>query len=277
MFKKSINETGSRILLRNQAVIRIDELRDRSGNTPKLSENIFFQKQTGIDVYTPTIGDLFLDTDNKIERLNAETFYILYRKYIDYMLYNRDKGDTKLYENIKDNTLYSFYMFMIYAGGEYDYDDDHSKMFDDIFLTELIKNNCCKDVDLKSYCINMYALFLFINPFIDQHYSHVNVDFLFTLLLITKLFYLSEANKFDTTIGENIGNLILTYDNKDPEQKSLVFLIYNIEHSVAKEVLHNFHDYYEFKNGIALPANVSDLNIVIHIETKTAEVYKFTL
>ena len=231
MFKKSINETGSRILLRNKAVIRIDQLRDRSGNTPKLSEDIFFEKQTGIDVYTPTIGDLFLDADNKIDNLNNKTFYNLFQKYLHWSNYFKD---TKI--EVKDKSLYSFYMYMIYAGEEYEVEEEDKKMFKDIFFTPEMEENMCKIVDTKSYCINMYALFLFINPFIDQHYTHVNVDFLFTMLILTKLLFLSETYKYHPTIGENLGNLIITYDNKNPEQKNLIFLIYNIEKIIAKEI-----------------------------------------
>lgn len=272
MFKKGTFETESKVLLRNKTIVWIDELRDRDRDTPSVSDKIFFQKQTGINVLTSSIGDFF-DNDNGAfkdhEKLN---FYPLFQKYLSKAFY-LESWNSKNYKN----NLYSFFMFMLTNESNFNYRLDHEEMFDRIFLENVHnKNILFKElVNYNSFILNLYGLFVWTIPYIGQHLNFVNVDYLFTLMILTKLFMKSAIDRY--TFKENVGKVVLTLNQTKDLQNSIIILIYNIEDELKNELMNNFYEFYKFKNSIAEDYELSDVNIAIQIETKSSQQYKFTL
>lgn len=272
MFKKGTFETESKVLLRNKTIVWIDELRDRDRDTPSVSDKIFFQKQTGIDVLTSSIGDFFDNDNNEFKDHEKLNFYPLFQKYLT-KVFNLESWDSVYYKK----NLYSFFMFMLTNNNNFNYRNEHEILFDEIFLQELHGDNIFYKsfINYNSFLINLYGFFVWTIPYVGQHLNFVNVDYLFTLMILTKLFMKSSIDRY--TFKENVGKVVLTLNQTKDLQNSIIILIYNIEDELKNELMKNFYKFYTFKNSITEDYELSDVNIAIQIETKSSQQYKFTL
>ena len=85
--------------------------------------------------------------------------------------------------------------------------------------------------------------------------------------------FISTVNRYEK--NENVAKVVITLNNTESVEKSIIILIYNIEDDLNNQLLKNFRWFHELKNK--LDFDISDLNIVVQLETKSSKNYTFTI